>query len=375
MTSPKETGAGLRGQVVGQTAIAAVEQAGRGLTYRGYNITDLAAHARFEEVAYLLLYGKLPNQTELAGYTTRLKQLRGLPQPLQEVLERIPASANPMDVLRTGCSFLGVLEPETDFCRQQDIADRLLAVLPSLLCYWHRYVHDGVRLDVETDDESLGGHFLHLLHGRPPDELHRRCMNTSLILYAEHEFNASTFACRVCAATLSDFYSAVTAGIGTLRGPLHGGANEAAMALLHRFETPEHARQGVQAMLARKEKIMGFGHPVYRESDPRSPVIKEWAKKLSAAAPDRHLLDISEAIEAVMWQEKRLFANLDFYSAATYHFMGIPTPLFTPIFVMARLSGWSAHIMEQRAYNVLIRPNADYVGPDEQTWLPLENRS
>jgi 2-methylcitrate synthase len=374
MTSPKQSGAGLRGQTVGQTAIATVGQEGRGLTYRGYSITDLAEYARFEEVAYLLLYGKLPNQAELASYTARLKQWRGLPQPLREVLEQIPASANPMDVLRTGCSFLGMLEPETDFCQQQDIADRLLATFPAMLGYWYRYAHNGVRIDVETDDDSVGGHFLHLLHGRQPSDLHQRCMNASLILYAEHEFNASTFACRVCTATLSDFYSAVTAGIGTLRGPLHGGANEAAMALIQRFETPEHARQGVQAMLARKEKVMGFGHAVYRESDPRSAVIKEWARKLSAEAADGYLFEISQAVENLMWEEKRLFPNLDFYSAPTYHFMGIPTPLFTPIFVMARVTGWSAHIMEQRAHNVLIRPNAEYIGPDNRPWLPLAER-
>lgn len=374
MPSPKKTGAGLRGQSVGQTTIATVGKEGRGLTYRGYSIGDLAEHARFEEVAYLLLYGKLPTQTELEGYLAKLKGLRHLPQPLKDILERIPAQANPMDVLRTGCSFLGTLEPETDFSQQRDIADRLLAVFPSILGYWYRFAHDGQRIEVETDDDSVGGHFLHLLHGQPPGELHRRCMNTSLILYAEHEFNASTFACRVCTGTLSDFYSAVTAGIGTLRGPLHGGANEAAMELIQRFETPEQARQGVLEMLKRKEKIMGFGHAVYRESDPRSAVIKEWAKKLSETASDRHLYDIAEAIESLLWEEKGLFPNLDFYSAPAYHFLGIPTPLFTPIFVMARVTGWSAHIMEQRAHNVLIRPNAEYVGPDDQPWLPLEER-
>lgn len=374
MTGAKKTGAGLRGQSVGQTAIATVGKEGRGLTYRGYKIEDLAEHARFEEVAYLLLYGKLPAAAELDAYLARLKGLRGLPAPLKEVLERIPATANPMDVLRTGCSFLGTLEPETDFSQQQDVADRLLAVFPSILCYWYRFSHDGVRIEVETGDDSIGGHFLHMLLGHPPNNQHRRCMNTSLILYAEHEFNASTFACRVCTATLSDFYSAVTAGIGTLRGPLHGGANEAAMELIEQFDTPEAAKKAVLEKLARKEKIMGFGHAVYRESDPRNAIIKEWAKKLSVGAPDGHLFAISQAIEQVMWDEKRLFPNLDFYSAATYHFMGIPTPLFTPIFVLSRVTGWSAHIMEQRAHNVLIRPNADYVGPDPQPWVPLEAR-
>lgn len=375
MTSPKKTGAGLRGQAVGQTSIATVGKEGRGLTYRGYRIEDLAAHARFEEVAYLLLYDKLPTQAELNGYIDRLKGYRGLPKPLKAALELIPAETNPMDVLRTGCSVLGTLEPETDFSQQHDIADRLLASLPSMLCYWRRYSQEGVRIEVETDDDSVGGHFLHMLHGQAPSELHQRCMNTSLILYAEHEFNASTFACRVCTGTLSDFYSAVTAGIGTLRGPLHGGANEAAMALIDQFDSPEAAQQAVREMLARKEKIMGFGHAVYRESDPRSDIIKQWAGKLSETAADAQLYAISEAIEQVMRSEKGLFPNLDFYSAPTYHFMGIPTPLFTPIFVMARVTGWSAHIMEQRANNVLIRPNAEYVGPDDRAWVPIEMRS
>ncbi len=374
MTSPKKSGAGLRGQSVGQTSIATVGQEGRGLTYRGYSIDDLAEYARFEEVAYLLLYGKLPTGPELESYVDRLKSRRSLPQPLKVVLEQIPAEANPMDVLRTGCSVLGTLEPETNFSQQQEIADRLLAVFPSILCYWYRYSKDGVRIDVETDDDSIGGHFLHLLHGQPPSDLQQRCMNSSLILYAEHEFNASTFACRVCTATLSDFYSAVTAGIGTLRGPLHGGANEAAMELIERFQTPDQARQAVLEMLSRKEKIMGFGHAVYRESDPRSKIIKQWAQKLSTGAEDAYLYPVAEEVEKVMWAEKKLFANLDFYSAPAYHFMGIPTPLFTPIFVLSRVTGWSAHIMEQRAHNVLIRPNADYVGPDNQAWLPLEAR-
>lgn len=375
MTSPKKTGAGLRGQTVGQTSIATVGKEGRGLTYRGYSINDLAQQARFEEVAHLLLYGRLPNRAELAAYVTKLKGLRGLPQPLRTALEQIPANANPMDVLRTGCSMLGTLEPETDFSQQNDIADRLLAVFPSILCYWYRFTQDGVRLEVETDDDSVGAHFLHLLHGQPARDLHQRCMNSSLVLYAEHEFNASTFACRVCTGTLSDIYSAVTAGIGTLRGPLHGGANEAAMELIQQFNSPAEARQGVLERLARKEKIMGFGHAVYRESDPRSEIIKVWAKRLAAEADDPQIFAIAEAIEEAMRSEKRLFPNLDFYSAPTYHFMDIPTPLFTPIFVMARVTGWSAHIMEQRAHNVLIRPNAEYVGPDNQPWLPIEARA
>lgn len=371
----KSSGGGLRGQTVGQTAIATVGKAGRGLTYRGYDIETLAEKARFEEVAYLLLYGKLPAAGELAWYQERLRRRRGLPAALREVLERIPASAHPMDVMRTGCSMLGVLEPEGDFARQREVADRLLAVFPSILCYWWGFATAGERIEVETEDASIAGHLLRLLHGRQPEPLHVEAMNASLILYAEHEFNASTFACRVCASTLSDFYSAVCAGIGTLRGPLHGGANEAAMALIERFATPEEARDGVRRMLARKERIMGFGHAVYRERDPRNAVIKSWARRLSEAAGDTKLFDISEAIETLMWEEKRLFANLDFFSATAYHMMGVPTPLFTPLFVVSRITGWSAHIFEQRANNVLIRPSADYVGPDRREWVPIEARS
>ena len=371
----KATGAGLRGQSAGQTAIATVGQEGHGLTYRGYQIETLAENATFEEVAYLLLYGKLPNRSELDGYKSRLSRLRGLPQPLKDVLERIPASAHPMDVMRTGCSMLGTLEPEREFSEQHEIADRLLAVFPSIMCYWYRFANGGKRIETETDDDSVAGHLLHMLHDKPPSDLHRRAMDASLILYAEHEFNASTFACRVCAATLSDFYSAVTAGIGTLRGPLHGGANEAAMALIDQFDTPDHARKQLQEMLARKEKIMGFGHAVYRTSDPRNATIKSWSKKLCEAAGDARLYEVSAAIEQLMWDEKKLFPNLDFYSASAYHMMGVPTPLFTPIFVVSRITGWSAHIMEQRANNVLIRPGADYTGPDEQKWVPIEKRT
>ncbi len=370
----KATGAGLRGQTVGETAISTVGKTGRGLTYRGYDIETLAEKARFEEVAWLLLRGELPTAAELSAYEERLKRLRGLPVALREVLERIPADAHPMDVMRTGCSMLGTLEPEGDFSRQRDVADRLLAAFPSMLGYWYRFQHDGVRIEVETGDGSIAGHLLRLLHGREPDPLHVEAMNASLILYAEHEFNASTFACRVCASTLSDFYSAVTAGIGTLRGPLHGGANEAAMALIERFETPEQARAGVLEMLARKERIMGFGHAVYRERDPRNATIKSWARKLSEAAGNMRLFAVSEAIESVMWEQKRLFPNLDFYSATAYHMMGIPTPLFTPLFVVSRITGWSAHIFEQRAHNVLIRPSADYVGPDRREWTPVQAR-
>jgi 2-methylcitrate synthase len=371
----KATGAGLRGQSAGQTAIATVGKAGVGLTYRGYPIETLAEHALFEEVAYLLIYGKLPNRAELDGYVLRLSRLRGLPQALKETLERIPNDAHPMDVLRTGCSMLGALEPERDFSRARDVADRLLAVFPSMLCYWHRFATDGKRIETETDDDSVGGHFLHLLHGRRPGDLHRQAMNASLILYAEHEFNASTFACRVCASTLSDFYSAVGAGIGTLRGPLHGGANEAAMELIQRFRSTDEARTALREMLAQKVKIMGFGHAVYRERDPRNAIIKDWSRRLSEAAGDTLLYEVSAAVEAVMWDEKRLFANLDFFSASAYHTMGIPTRLFTPIFVLSRITGWSAHILEQRGNNVLIRPTADYTGPEQREWQPIETRA
>jgi len=372
MSATKNT-AGLRGQSAGESAIATVGQEGR-LAYRGYDITELAEQATFEEVAYLLIYGELPSADALGVYKARLKELRGVSRALREVLERIPAGTAPMDVLRTGCSMLGTLEPEKDFSSQRDVADRLLAVFPSMLLYWHHFVHSGRRIETEHDDDTVGGHFLHLLHGRPPSPLHRRAMNVSLILYAEHEFNASTFTARVCAATLSDLYSAVTGAIGTLRGPLHGGANEAAMALIERFDDAQQARRGVQEMLARKDKIMGFGHAVYREYDPRNAAIKALAKQLSRSVGDTRLFAVSEAIEELMWAEKKLFANLDFYSASAYHFMGVPTPLFTPIFVISRVAGWSAHIIEQRANNRLIRPTADYIGPAPRPYVPIEQR-
>ena len=371
----KASGAGLRGQSAGSTSIATVGKEGVGLTYRGYSIEDLAERARFEEVAYLLTYGALPPSAQFEDYTTRLQNSRGLPQALRDVLERIPKDAHPMDVLRTGCAMLGTLEPEGDFDQQHRVADRLLAVFPSIICYWYRFSHDGVRIDTETDDASIAGHFLHLLHGKKPADLHEQAMNGSLILYAEHEYNASTFTCRICASTLSDFYSAVTGGIGTLRGPLHGGANEAAMALIEQFQTPEEAREAVLEMLAKKVLIMGFGHAVYRESDPRNAIIKDWSRKLSEASGDTKLYDVSAEIEAVMKEEKNLFSNLDFFSASAYHVMGIPTSLFTPIFVISRITGWAAHIMEQRANNVLIRPNADYEGPGNRDWVSIENRS
>jgi 2-methylcitrate synthase len=365
---------GLRGQTVGSTEIATVGKEGVGLTYRGYSIEELAAQAAFEEVAYLLIHGVLPPQAELDSFRLRLKQKRPVPEALRKVLELIPADAHPMDVLRTACSFLGSLEPESSFSLQKDIAERLLAVFPSALAYWHHFSRRGERITTDDDANSLAGHYLTLLHGDAPSEISRRALDVSLILYAEHEFNASTFACRVCAATLSDLYSCITAGIGTLRGPLHGGANEAAMALVQRFKTRKEARAAVLEILANKQKIMGFGHAVYKHSDPRNAIIKECSKRLSPSAPDGYLFEVSDEIEAVMKEEKNLFANADFFSATAYHFLGIPTAHFTPIFVMARTAGWAAHIQEQRANNKLIRPNAEYVGPEPRPFVPIEKR-
>lgn len=358
------SGAGLRGQVAGKTALSTVGKEGSGLTYRGFDVKDLAETCVFEEVAHLILKGALPTQTELDAYRTMLKGLRGLPQALKDVLERIPADAHPMDVLRTGCSFLGNLETETDFAQQEAATDRLLAAFPSIICYWYRFSHDGVKVEVETDDESIGGHFLHMLRGEKPNELHERVMNVSLILYAEHEFNASTFTARVCASTLSDLHSCVTAAIGSLRGPLHGGANEAAMDMIEGFTSADNAEEEMMGMLARKDKIMGFGHAIYADSDPRNAIIKEWSEKLGKDVGDTVLYPVSVRCEEVMWREKKLFCNADFFHASAYHFMDIPTKLFTPIFVMSRLTGWAAHVFEQRADNRIIRPSAEYTGPD-----------
>ncbi|EEX41566.1 bifunctional 2-methylcitrate synthase/citrate synthase [Vibrio furnissii] len=368
-------GAGLRGQSAGSTALCTVGKTGTGLTYRGYDITDLANHAQFEEVAHLLLVGHLPTQAELDQYKTRLIGLRGLPQALKEVLERIPADAHPMDVMRTGCSMLGNLETEHDFSQQLAATERMLALFPAIICYWYRFSHDGVRIDTEDTSEScIGGYFLKMLTDQAPSDLFKQVMHCSLILYAEHEFNASTFTARVCASTLSDLHSCVTGAIGTLRGPLHGGANEAAMAMIENWKTPDEAEQNILRMLENKDKIMGFGHAIYRESDPRNALIKRWSKELSEKVGDTHLYAVSERVEAVMKREKGLFCNADFFHASAYHFMGIPTKLFTPIFVMSRLTGWAAHVYEQRANNRIIRPSADYVGPEHQQWLPIEKR-
>ena len=365
MAAQKElSGAGLRGQVAGKTALSTVGKSGSGLTYRGYDVSELADKCIFEEVAYLLLYGNLPTQTELDGYQTKLKGLRGLPQSLKDVLERIPAAAHPMDVLRTGCSMLGNLETEMSFDEENDQADRMLAAFPSIINYWYRFSHDNVRIETETDDETIGGHFLHLLKGEKPNELHTKVMNVSLILYAEHEFNASTFTARVCASTLSDIHSCITGAIGSLRGPLHGGANEAAMDMIEGFSSADEAETEMMAMLARKDKIMGFGHAIYSESDPRNVVIKGWAEKLAADVGDEVLYPVSVRCEEVMWREKKLFCNADFFHASAYHFMGIPTKLFTPIFVCSRLTGWAAHVFEQRANNRIIRPSAEYTGEE-----------
>lgn len=365
---------GLAGVVAGQTAISTVGKAGKGLTYRGYSIEDLSEQASFEEVAYLLLRGRLPTAVELNDYRHHLLELRTLPAALKDLLRMIPKTTHPMDVLRTGCSFLGNLEPEHDFSEQMHLADRLLAIFPGMLCYWYLYHFHGRTIEGISDEFSTGGHFLSLLHQQTPSPIARDMMNVSLILYAEHEFNASTFAARVTAATLSDYYSAITSAIGTLRGPLHGGANEAAMELLLKFHSPDDAEAGLMQMLKDKAKIMGFGHRVYTTCDPRSDIIKAWSRAFAEQSHDMNLFLMSERIESVMWREKKLFPNLDFYSASAYHYCGIPTALFTPLFVISRVTGWSAHIFEQRADNRLIRPSADYTGPDPLDFPKIEQR-
>ncbi len=365
---------GLRGIEAGKTSICTVGETESDLLYRGYNVTDLSQNCVFEEVCFLLLNGKLPNSLELKDFTKKIFLKRHIPKSLISVLEKIPKETNPMDVLRTTCSFLGNIEPEKSFDNQIKCAERLLGILPSALNYWYHFSHLGKRIVIENDSESIAGHFLSTLHGRKATETEEKVMNVSLILYAEHEFNASTFAARVCAATLSDFYSCVTGAIGTLRGPLHGGANEKAMELISRFQDEESAAKSIYSMLENKELIMGFGHAVYTKQDPRNDIIKKWSKKLSVGRPNEKLYDISCRIERIMKEEKGLFANADFFHASAYNFMDIPTKLFTPIFVCSRVSGWAAHIIEQRSDNKLIRPGAKYVGSEPLDFVPINDR-
>ncbi len=374
MGEKKLGGAGLRGQVAGNTALSTVGKTGKGLTYRGYAIEELAEKATFEEVAYMLLYGSLPTQSEYDAYSAKLKSFRSLPEALKEVLERIPQTAHPMDVMRTGCSMLGNLEPEGNFSNQNDTADRILASMSSIITYWYRYSHDGVKVNTATDHETIGGQFLSLLTGKEPSEEHARALDVSLILYAEHGFNASTFTARTCASTLSDMYSCVTGAIGTLRGPLHGGANEAAMEMIEKYSSREEANAGVLELLSNKEKIMGFGHAVYSIEDPRNAIIKLWSEKLSQSNGDATLYEVSDEVERVMDEEKGMFANTDFFMASAYHYLGIPTQIFTPLFVIGRTSGWTANIMEQRADNRIIRPSEDYIGPDGSVWVDMSDR-